>query len=189
MTRMLENNVKQIEYILPVKFDETKVPGILGTIGFVDGKKKTPEELGKLIINKISKKNDIQNSCVTVEEFKEYMIKLLTSDLPYYWAVSNNEFDSYIEFRYSFSNFDYFLKIIMEQDENTILVIGEYTDAFCDKHIFVPSAKICLDINDKTITNAKIINIDFFDSLELDISTPFEVIEQIKKQILKKGGE
>ena len=53
MVRLLDSNMKQKEYLLPVKFDETKVSGVLSTIGVIDGKKKTPDELGNLIIKKL----------------------------------------------------------------------------------------------------------------------------------------
>ena len=40
------------EYILPVRFDDTEIPGILPTVGYVNGAKVTPEELSELIIKK-----------------------------------------------------------------------------------------------------------------------------------------
>jgi hypothetical protein len=41
------------EYILPVKFDDTKIPGVLPTIGYIDLKTKTPEQLVDLIEKKL----------------------------------------------------------------------------------------------------------------------------------------
>lgn len=41
------------DYILPVRFDTTEVPGLRKTIGYIDGNKKTPEELGRLIQKKL----------------------------------------------------------------------------------------------------------------------------------------
>lgn len=41
------------EYILPVKFDDTKIPGILPTIGYLDLRAKTPEELVAIIEKKL----------------------------------------------------------------------------------------------------------------------------------------
>lgn len=41
------------EYILPVRFDETEIPGLLPTIGYLDLRKLKPEELGDLIIEKL----------------------------------------------------------------------------------------------------------------------------------------
>jgi len=41
------------EYILPVRFDDTEIPGIRPTAGYVDLSKKTPEQLGKMILQKL----------------------------------------------------------------------------------------------------------------------------------------
>lgn len=41
------------EYILPVKFDETKIPGILPTIGYLDVRTRSPEQLVEIIERKL----------------------------------------------------------------------------------------------------------------------------------------
>jgi TIR domain len=41
------------EYILPARFDDSEVPGLPPTIGYVDIRKKTPSELCKLIVEKL----------------------------------------------------------------------------------------------------------------------------------------
>lgn len=43
------------EYILPVKLDDTELPGIDATVGYVDGRKKTPEEIAELAFQKINR--------------------------------------------------------------------------------------------------------------------------------------
>ena len=43
------------EYILPARFDDTKITGIRSTIGYVDLSKKTPEQLGKMILQKLGR--------------------------------------------------------------------------------------------------------------------------------------
>jgi len=43
------------EYILPARFDDTEIPGIRQTIGYVDLSKKTPEQLGKMILQKLGR--------------------------------------------------------------------------------------------------------------------------------------
>lgn len=43
------------EYILPARFDDTEILGIRPTIGYVDLRKKTPEELGKMILQKLGR--------------------------------------------------------------------------------------------------------------------------------------
>lgn len=41
------------EYILPVRFDKTEIPGLRPTIGYIDISTREPEELGKLVIKKL----------------------------------------------------------------------------------------------------------------------------------------
>jgi hypothetical protein len=44
---------KHEEYILPARFDETEIPGILTTIGYVDLREISPIELAEMIKNKV----------------------------------------------------------------------------------------------------------------------------------------
>ena len=41
------------EYILPARFDKTELPGLRGTISYIELNTKEPEELGDLIVKKI----------------------------------------------------------------------------------------------------------------------------------------
>jgi hypothetical protein len=43
------------EYILPARFDNTSIPGLRSTVGYVDLKNKTPEDLGKMILEKLGR--------------------------------------------------------------------------------------------------------------------------------------
>ncbi len=43
------------EYILPARFDDTEIPGILKTVGYIDLKNKSPKELATLIEKKLNK--------------------------------------------------------------------------------------------------------------------------------------
>lgn len=43
------------EYILPVRFDNTEIEGLRPTIGYVDASKKSPEQLGKMILQKLGR--------------------------------------------------------------------------------------------------------------------------------------
>lgn len=47
------------EYILPVRFDRTEIPGLQPTIGYVDLTRKTPEELGDMIIAKLGRRGGV----------------------------------------------------------------------------------------------------------------------------------
>lgn len=62
------------EYILPARFDETEIPGIRKTVGYLSLKDLTPSQLGKKIIEKLgkiepveflSKKSNFVNSALT----------------------------------------------------------------------------------------------------------------------------
>lgn len=44
------------QYILPVRFDDTRVPGIVGSIAYVDARKLSPVELAHMIYEKLNKK-------------------------------------------------------------------------------------------------------------------------------------
>lgn len=41
------------EYILPVKFDDTEIPGIRPTIGYIDGRKNNPLDLSQILLTKL----------------------------------------------------------------------------------------------------------------------------------------
>lgn len=43
------------EYILPARFDNTEVPGIRHTLGYVDLRSKSPDELGHMILQKLGR--------------------------------------------------------------------------------------------------------------------------------------
>lgn len=45
------------EYILPLRIDDTSIPGLPDTIGYLDLRKKTIEEIGKLLLEKLDLKN------------------------------------------------------------------------------------------------------------------------------------
>lgn len=188
MVRMLNSNLKQIEYILPVKFDETKVPGVLSTIGFIAGKRKSPEELGNLIIKKLYS-GDLNNTeQISLEVFKETLINILGKEFPLNWIISYEETEQYIRFNYTYHDFLYHLEFAFQIEENILLLNGGYTDLFFDTHTFMPSAKIILNLNNGLITNGQIINFDFFDDMHTYVLPISEIVEKVKREILKKGG-
>ncbi len=43
------------EYILPARFDDTEIPGLLKTVRYVDLRAKPPEELSRLILQKLGR--------------------------------------------------------------------------------------------------------------------------------------
>lgn len=52
LARALE---EKTEYILPVRFDDTEIPGIRPTLGYVDVSSKSPTALGELIMAKLGR--------------------------------------------------------------------------------------------------------------------------------------
>lgn len=46
---LMESN----EYILPVRFDDTEIPGMPPTITYVSANERSPEELAELILQKL----------------------------------------------------------------------------------------------------------------------------------------
>lgn len=188
MVRMLESNMKRKEYLLPVKFDETKVDGVLGSIGIIDGKKKTPEELGNLIIKKLHSHNSLDVELMPLESLKENLITILSKDFPPYWIISYEEKDQNIRFQYTCHNFLYYLEFVFQIEEKVLLINGGYSDLFFDTHTFMPSAKIMLNLENEFIVDGQIVNFDFFDDMPICIFPVSEIIVQIKRELLKKAG-
>lgn len=56
------------EYILPVRFDDSELPGFRSTIGYVDLRDKTPTELAELIVQKVQLTDG--NNAATDNELK-----------------------------------------------------------------------------------------------------------------------
>lgn len=48
--------VAKEEYILPARFDDTEVPGLLPTVGFADLRKLSPQQLADLILEKLGRR-------------------------------------------------------------------------------------------------------------------------------------
>jgi hypothetical protein len=52
MTRSVE---QRTEYILPVRFDDTEVPGLRSTVGYVDARTRSAEAVARLILQKLGR--------------------------------------------------------------------------------------------------------------------------------------
>jgi tetratricopeptide (TPR) repeat protein len=83
LSSALERNMKDKrqdfqQYILPVKFDDTRAPGIPSTIGIIDAKKISPKDLADIIFEKVrgyspkkkSRDND-QDTLIISENYNE----------------------------------------------------------------------------------------------------------------------
>lgn len=63
------------EYILPVKLDDTEIPGILPTQGYVDGRVKTPEDICRLLLIKLGKAKDYPDAGVYDDsDFEDHIV-------------------------------------------------------------------------------------------------------------------
>lgn len=63
------------EYILPARFDETKIPGIKKTLGYIDLRTYEPEEFAKFIAKKVNPNIDVDNMIEFLRNWlKDYKI-------------------------------------------------------------------------------------------------------------------
>jgi hypothetical protein len=87
------------EYILPVRLDDTSIPGILGTIAYIDGKANTPKQICSLIIKKLGIKVNIPDKELEDPDFDIPIVKRKINDLEKkkYLKASFNQIESYFE--------------------------------------------------------------------------------------------
>lgn len=72
-----ENNFQ--EYILPVIFDDTRIPGIRTTTGYMDARKMAPKELAAYIAQKVSTDQQIlHQNPESIEALYQYIISTAT---------------------------------------------------------------------------------------------------------------
>jgi hypothetical protein len=83
LARALE---ERAEYILPVRFDDTEIPGIRPTIGYIDARKTSTEDLAKIIKWKVSGKESH-----IVKNITTYTNHSLNFEIPNGWAVSSEK--------------------------------------------------------------------------------------------------
>lgn len=61
------------EYILPVIFDDTQIPGLLTSIGHMDARKTSPEKLAECIAQKVGKCNIDKNVMLNAKSLFEHI--------------------------------------------------------------------------------------------------------------------
>ncbi len=67
---------EQSEYILPIRIDDTEIPGITTTIGYIDANSYTPTEIAKLIAKKLKK-----------DSLLEKLLEKLNRDVPSFFTI------------------------------------------------------------------------------------------------------
>ncbi len=69
---------ENIEYILPARFDDTELPGLANTIGYIDLNQLSPKEFAELIALKVSQNLDKKLKT----EIEDKLVKIITDEKP-----------------------------------------------------------------------------------------------------------
>ena len=83
------------EYILPVRLDDTEIPGILLTAGYLDLRSMTIEEIYQILVKKLSgttsqtAPTDISTSAATESDSGEFALLLTEDGKPYFIPFQN----------------------------------------------------------------------------------------------------
>lgn len=76
---------EKAEYILPVRFDQTEVPGMLPTTGYIDAKEKEPVEVALMIAKKSGMDTDLQDTIDYLREsLPSYEINIEGTDIRFH---------------------------------------------------------------------------------------------------------
>jgi len=92
--RMFSNydNFEFQEYILPVIFDDTRIPGIRSTTGYMDANKLSPDELAEVIAKKIGKKDIQSTQLLSIHDiFKELILQFEETTRDKFYLAYKNE--------------------------------------------------------------------------------------------------
>jgi len=96
------------EYILPVKFDDTKIDGLYTSTGYLDAKKTTPKEVVEIFLEKIGRplkrthKHKEFSNIPIIKKFEIIPNKVKKGERAvYYWEVKNVDQNIIIENHHS----------------------------------------------------------------------------------------
>lgn len=180
MERMLECSAKNTEYILPVQFDDSKMPGILNTRGVINALEKSPEQLGELIIKKIENHKK-QKKEMTFDELKQTFYEK-------YKTISNeritvNTVENELLIIQSPTALMWF-KISFLESEKIIIIYKIIQNSFAETEI--PSLKIMLSASkDNIINTAVFYNLDFFHTFVKKIVLPEEIASIVFRYMME----
>lgn len=105
------------EYILPVRFDDTDIPGIRRTTGYIDAREVKPEELAYLIAKKLHK---VVDTPAAYEKISEAYISLI--------QILQDKFNKFKQLTFH-SEKDYLrVDFIQAEKEETIAVFRRIND-------------------------------------------------------------
>ncbi len=95
--RALEENK---EYILPIRLDDTEIPGILGTLGYLDLRSMSIEEIYQILAEKLSGSTsqitptEILNSTAVESNLSEFVLFRLSDGKQYFIPFQDAHWDS-----------------------------------------------------------------------------------------------
>ena len=88
------------EYILPIRLDDTEIPGILGTLGYLDLRSMSIEKIYQTLVEKLSGSTsqatptDISNSSVVDSKSGEFVLFYLADGKQYFIPFQDAHWDS-----------------------------------------------------------------------------------------------
>ena len=158
------------EYILPVRFDDTIIPGMRSTTGFMDANKITPQELARYIAKKV-KPNYVFDSCKeTIDNLYEFIIsmaiKMVDSNFSYCYKKENNN-----------------LKVMLDSPDKLDLVtiqnFKNYIHIYVGEHSLEENPTVVILINQKEISKPiKIINFSHYFGQSPEYSVDFVTFKE-----------
>lgn len=138
------------EYILPVIFDDTKIPGLLRSILHIDARNTTPEKLAEFIAEKVGKSNATVNEEYNIISFFEHIEAYLNSYVKQRIDIQIKKESNILNISYEFSDIEKNIITFQLFDDSMNLYIGEFGLGVN------PSATIF--INNNTLPLIKLIN-------------------------------
>lgn len=169
------------EYILPVRFDDTVIPGIRLTTGYMDANRITPQELARYIANKVKPDCVFDSGKETIDTIYEFIV-----------SVAINFIDNNFSFRYKKENNN--LKILLDSPEQSDLITirnyKNYIHMYIGEYSLEENPTVVIFVNQKDLLNPiKIINFSHYFTQLPEFSADFVTFKRIIKEGLKKFFE
>lgn len=169
------------EYILPVRFDDTVIPGIRLTTGYMDANRITPQELARYIANKVKPDCVFDSGKETIDTIYEFIV-----------SVAINFIDNNFSFCYKKENNN--LKIFLDSSEQSDLITirnyKNYIHMYIGEYSLEENPTIVIFVNQKDLLNPiKIINFSHYFTQLPEFSADFVTFKRIIKDGLKKFFE
>jgi hypothetical protein len=80
------------EYVLPVRFDDTEIPGVRPTTGYLDLRKMSPDELAHAILRKVGLQTELDEMLAFLRQYLvDYIIEEDGTQISFKCEVENYE--------------------------------------------------------------------------------------------------